>query len=112
MLFEPLVLALLVLLVLRAFYRDRTATRWKEYLVGQFTTLQGKVDTIMTQNERLVAAIKQIDDATNNIAGDLRGLKAKLEAAGVDETALATLENSAAALEALGAETPDEPPTT
>ena len=63
----------------------------------------------MTQNERLVAAITQIDTATNNIAADLRALKTKLETTGVTEETLASLEAAAATLEGVAASTPDEP---
>lgn len=71
-------------------------------------------ETLMSQNDQLKAALQKIDAATNsiatsvtstaeattNIAGDLKTLKEKLEAAGgVDQAVLDSLDASASQLE-------------
>lgn len=57
---------------------------------------------IMSKEERLLAAIAQLDEATTDIAGDLQTLRDQLAAANVSEETLSTLDAKIATLKALG----------
>jgi chromosome segregation ATPase len=108
---ELLTLGLLVALILLTIHRDRQLERRHGHLTLQLHDLRRKVDHVTTQNDRLTAALATINTATNNIAADLRALKAKIAEGQVDETVLAGIEAAATQLDAVAAETPDEPPT-
>lgn len=72
-----------------------------------------KLDKIMATQEQFNQVITRIDEATNNIAADLRSLKDVIAGAGlpasVEDEVLARLESAASKLEEVAAETPDEP---
>ena len=114
---HPVVLFLLIVLVVaniitlyalttQEYHREWRASRRYDVLVGLLNTLQ---ETLMSNNARLTKVLGDINTATNNIAEDLRVLKAKIEAGDVSEETLAGLETAAAALEAVAASTPDAP---
>lgn len=67
----------------------------------------------MATQEQFNAAIQRIDDATNNIAADLRGLKDLIAGQGlpgeIEDQVLTRLENAATKLEEVAAETEDQP---
>lgn len=63
----------------------------------------------MTRQERLESAIARLDAATNDIANDLRVLKAELGDT-VSEESLNLLDANIAKLEALGADTENPVP--
>ena len=67
----------------------------------------------MTKLDDLKSILTRVDDATNNIAADIRNLAAKIGTGLTDAevTELQTaLEAAAVKLEATAAVTPDEPP--
>lgn len=67
----------------------------------------------MATQEQFNQALNRIDEATNNIAADLRGLKDVIAGSGlpgnVEDEVLARLESAASKLEEVAADTPDEP---
>lgn len=71
-----------------------------------FSLIFQKLNLIMTKQEQLDAALSKIDAATNDIAADLKLLKGEILAGAVTDESLAKLDLNAAALEALGNETP------
>jgi len=65
---------------------------------------------LMTKADDANARLDRINDATNNIAADIRGLKAQAGMTQAEADALnARLESTATALEAIAADTPDVP---
>lgn len=71
----------------------------------QFSTINHKLDLIMTKQEQLENAIIRLDGATNEIAKDLSNLKEQIVAGTVTEESLARLDQTIATLETLGNET-------
>lgn len=73
-----------------------------------------KLDKIMATQEQFNQVITRIDEATNNIAADLRSLKDVIAGAGlpasVEDEVLARLDSAATKLEEVAAETEDEEP--
>lgn len=72
-----------------------------------------KIKQLMADVAQFQAVIDRIDGATNNIAGDLRTIKEQLEGAGLsaelEAEILAKLDSAATKLEAVAAETPEQP---
>ena len=71
------------------------------------------LEQLMSRADEANARLDRINDATNNIAADIRSLKVEPGMTQAEADALnARLESTATALEAIAAETPDVPPTT
>lgn len=96
--------------------------RWWEWLIPNRPMLHRIGEKITTLGEEMALNADElktrINDATNNIAADVRGLKAKLDQALADQQvvadqavqeALAGFDTVADSLEAIAAETPDAP---
>jgi vacuolar-type H+-ATPase subunit I/STV1 len=62
---------------------------------------------IMTRQERMNAGLDRIDEATNNVAADLRRLKDEIEAGNVSNESLDRLDRNATLLESIASETPE-----
>ena len=79
----------------------------------QFDCVNFKLEKIMAEQENFESVLNRIDDATNNVAADLRRIKDMIEGQGlpasVEDQILARLENAASKLEAVAAEMPEEP---
>jgi len=61
----------------------------------------------MASTAALLTVIGRLKKSVTGVAGDIRGLKDKLENEGVSDEALAELEGIASTLEKLDAETPE-----
>ena len=75
-----------------------------EELMQMLNLINKKLDKIMTKQERLDAAIANLNDATNEIASDLKVLKDEITAGTVSDESIAKLEANIEVLDALGQE--------
>lgn len=69
-----------------------------------------KINTIMTTEEKIVATLAGINEATNDIAADITKLKEDVAAGTVTPETIAGLEAAAERLKGIAAETPNTPP--
>lgn len=76
------------------------------------TFISNNQKTIMTQNEQVLAYAARIDAGTNEVANDLKNLRAQLAEQGVTGEALAALDAAAVKLEATGKDPETTPETT
>lgn len=75
-------------------------------------SINSKLDEIMATQEQFDQVLSRIDEATNNIADDLRSLKDVIEGSGlpaaIEDQVLAKLEAAAQKLEEVASSTPDD----
>lgn len=77
---------------------------------GRLVELTEQGRQIVTNNERIAAALERIDTATNNVAADIKNIKDELAAKGVDPALLERLDTAATTLEGIAASTEDPVP--
>ena len=71
-----------------------------------------KLKKIMSKQDQINASLQQLDEATNEIASDLEGLRNQVKEGTVSDESLATLDRSVQRLRALGADEANPIPTT
>ncbi len=79
-----------------------------EKLVEQNNFIISKLNLIMGQNDKVMAAIKELDAATTEVANDLQALRDQVASGNVSDESLAALDESIARLKVLGAD-PENP---
>lgn len=77
-------------------------------IINSFSLINKKLNTMSKKNDEVLAAIDELNTATNDVASDLETLKGQLAAGTVTDATVATLTSSIARLKALGAD-PNDP---
>ncbi len=90
------------------FPKDEDELTYQKKVLKQLSIHDQKLNLIMGQNEKVVAAIAELDAATNELASDLQALRDQVASGTVTDETLAALDAAIARAKVLGQD-PENP---